>query len=139
MGKLKRKPEQGNTSDGGRATKESKTYLLASHQAWAELESDMILGHADVVEAPGGEGAHVGASDSHSAAATRDASTDEQASGDSISAGRSRREGRIHHGPCDSTSCAAHYKIFGLLQRQKSVAKDPKMVAIVILLPIFFG
>ena len=31
-----------------------------------------------------------------------------------------------------------HYKIFGLLQRQKSVAKDPKMVAIVILLPIFF-
>ena len=83
VGKLKRKPEQGNTSDGGRATKESKTYLLASHQAWAELESDMILGHADVVEAPGGEGAHVGASDSHSAAATRDASMDEQASGGS--------------------------------------------------------
>jgi hypothetical protein len=38
MGKLKRKPEQGNTSDGGRATKESKTYVLAFHQAWAELE-----------------------------------------------------------------------------------------------------
>ena len=30
-----------------------------------------------------------------------------------------------------------HYKIFGQMQRPKSVAKDPKMVAIVILLPFF--
>jgi len=43
----------------------------------------VILGHADVVEALGGEGAHVGASDGHSAAATRDDSMDEQASGGS--------------------------------------------------------
>ena len=31
----------------------------------------------------------------------------------------------------------AMYKIFGQMQRPKSVAKDPKMVAIVILLPFF--
>jgi hypothetical protein len=33
----------------------------------------------------------------------------------------------------------AHYKIFGQMQYRKSVAKDQKMVAIVLLLPLFFG
>ena len=58
------------------------TCLLLTRRGQS-LRGDVILGHADVVEAPGGEGAHVGASDSHSAAATRDASMDEQASGGS--------------------------------------------------------
>jgi hypothetical protein len=37
-----------------------------------------------------------------------------------------------------ATHAAEHYKIFGQMQHKKSVAKDPKMVAIVLLLP-FFG
>jgi hypothetical protein len=34
---------------------------------------------------------------------------------------------------------AMHYKVLGQIQHRKSVAKDPKMVAIVLLLPFIFG
>jgi hypothetical protein len=120
VGKLKRKPEQGNASDGGRATKESKTYLLASHQAWghtllashqpwAELvEVTWFSWRVAVVEAPGGEGARTGASDGHSVAAARDASMNEQASGDSASVGHSR-----HGWGRDPSRSLQHHLVLG--------------------------